>query len=251
MSLSRIDLAEFAEVIEGRGLPAGLPLFLEGAVYVPPEGNSGGSQKLQDVAFAYSLATKKKKRKDAPQTLVELRAGCRNSWMTTIHRNGVSHPAMVRILNKKVYWGRVVKVRHEILVFTTPEIERLNILIHSFATRVESSFIDAEKVALKKLKTMIPPAKFEHYVLTDMFIEQGKSGVHYVLRKNRPTVAVSNNNVLCALCLHPGGYYGGSWTGVLCPTDEVIAHLLLIRGDEHFFWKKANHIPIQETNSGV
>lgn len=83
-----------------------------------------------------------------------------------------------------------------------------------------------------------------------MFSEKGKSGVMYVIRKNRPTIAIGSR-VLCALCLHPLGYYEGTWTGSLCPTDEVIAHLLFIRGDEHTFWKKANHIPLYETNSGV
>jgi len=168
-----------------------------------------------------------------------------------IRRGGVFRPVLVCIRNKKVYWGRVVKVRHEVIEFISLETERFNILINSFSTRTQSAFASAEKVAIQKLKTMISPGKFEQYVLTDMFIEKGKSGVDYVLRKNRPTIAVGKVDVLCALCLHPAGYYAGTWTGALCPTDEVIAHLLYIRGDEHSFWKKANHIPIKETNSGV
>src|SRR3546814_10910453 len=37
---------------------------------------------------------------------------------------------------------------------------------------------------------------------------------------------------LCALCLHPIGYYENSWAGAMCPTDDVIAHLMLMRRSE-------------------
>lgn len=46
--------------------------------------------------------------------------------------------------------------------------------------------------------------------------------------------------ILACLCLHPLGYYRGSWSGAMVPTDDVIAHLLMVRGDEHDFWRKAN-----------
>ena len=50
--------------------------------------------------------------------------------------------------------------------------------------------------------------------------------------------------MLCAPCLHPIAYYDGSWAGAMCPTDDVIAHLALMRGDEHMFWRRANqHAP--------
>ena len=40
------------------------------------------------------------------------------------------------------------------------------------------------------------------------------------------------------------GYYGNTWAGVMCPTDEVIAHLLMMRGSEEKFWANANQHPI-------
>ena len=62
----------------------------------------------------------------------------------------------------------------------------------------------------------------------------------YLFRKGRPTIALRQdedvNYALCALCLHPIGYYGDTWAGVMCPTDEVIAHLLMMRGSEEKFW---------------
>ena len=51
--------------------------------------------------------------------------------------------------------------------------------------------------------------------------------------------------------MHPLGYFASSWIGAMPPTDEVVAHLLMIRGDEHYFWRKANQIPFSEPNSGV
>jgi len=56
---------------------------------------------------------------------------------------------------------------------------------------------------------------------------------------------------LCALCLHPIGYYGDTWAGVMCPTDEVIAHLLMMRGSEEKFWANANQHPIDHPAAGV
>ena len=56
---------------------------------------------------------------------------------------------------------------------------------------------------------------------------------------------------LCALCLHPIGYYGDTWAGVMCPTDEVIAHLLMMRGSEEKFWANANQHPLERPAAGV
>jgi len=51
--------------------------------------------------------------------------------------------------------------------------------------------------------------------------------------------------ILACLCAHPIGFYTGSWAGALVPTDDVMAHLLLVRGDEHEFWKQCNqHHPL-------
>ena len=56
---------------------------------------------------------------------------------------------------------------------------------------------------------------------------------------------------LCALCLHPIGYYGDTWAGVMCPTDEVIAHLLMMRGSEEKIWANSNQHPVDHPNAGV
>ena len=80
-----------------------------------------------------------------------------------------------------------------------------------------------------------------------------------MLRKGRPTIAIRIHedewswwmDILCALCMHPLGFYEGTWAGVMAPSDEVLAHLLHIRADEHYFWRKANQIPLDEIESGI
>lgn len=116
----------------------------------------------------------------------------------------------------------------------------------------------AELTAMEKLRGMIPEHLFDMYILQGQFLETSpRSGVTYVLRKNRPTVAIASGlgeeslRILSVLCLHPLGYYRGTWSGVMVPTDDVIAHLLMIRGDEHTFWKKANHHQTHQISAGL
>lgn len=109
--------------------------------------------------------------------------------------------------------------------------------------------IEQEGRAVQLLGTLLPHRQFKNYLLTGMFMEASKrSGVHYLFRRLRPTVAITTRNdrvkILCALCLHPIAYYSGSWAGAMTPTDDVVAHLMLMRGDEHMFWRRANqHAP--------
>lgn len=106
--------------------------------------------------------------------------------------------------------------------------------------------VEAEYKALSLLQTLIKPHLFDAYLLTGAFMETSKrSGVMYVFRKLKPTLALTSKkrggmSVLCGLCLHPLGYYQGTYAGCLVPTDDVIAHLLMMRGDEHKFWGMAN-----------
>jgi hypothetical protein len=116
--------------------------------------------------------------------------------------------------------------------------------------------IEAEQKALKKLSSLIPEHLFELYLLTGHFSEVSKrSHVTYLFRKGRPTIALRETDEfaypLCALCLHPIGYYGDTWAGVMCPTDEVIAHLLMMRGAEEKFWANANQHPVDRPAAGV
>ncbi len=116
--------------------------------------------------------------------------------------------------------------------------------------------IEAEQKAQKKPAGLISTNDFELYQLTGHFSETSKrSQVTYLFRKGRPTIALRDREEgsywLCALCLHPIGYYGNTWAGVMCPTDEVIAHLLMMRGSEEKYWANANQHPIDHPAAGI
>lgn len=116
--------------------------------------------------------------------------------------------------------------------------------------------IEQEHHALQLLGTMLPHHTFKNYLLTGMFLERSaRSDVTYLFRRLKPTVAISTRGaepkVLCALCLHPIAYYAQSWAGAMCPTDDVVAHLVLMRGDEHLFWKRANQHSYDRPEAGL
>lgn len=116
--------------------------------------------------------------------------------------------------------------------------------------------VEAEKKAQTKLASLISMQLFELYQLTGHFAETSKrSSVTYIFRRGRPTIAMreveDGSFPLCALCLHPIGYYGDTWAGVMCPTDEVIAHLLMMRGSEEKFWANANQHPVDRPAAGI
>ena len=116
--------------------------------------------------------------------------------------------------------------------------------------------VEAEQKAQKKLASLISEDLLELYLLTGHFPEISKrSQVTYLFRKGRPTIALRQdeevNYALSALCLHPIGYYGDTWAGVMCPTDEVIAHLLMMRGSEEKFWANANQHPLDRPAAGL
>jgi len=96
---------------------------------------------------------------------------------------------------------------------------------------------------------------FKQYLMTGTFCETSpRSGVTYMFRKLRPTIAFTVRDevkILCALCLHPIGYYQDSWAGAMCPTDDVVAHLMLMRADEHLYWKRCNQIQPHLPESGL
>lgn len=108
--------------------------------------------------------------------------------------------------------------------------------------------LDAEMQALNKLCSLVTKHAYYCYAFTGTFLETSKrSGVTYLFRRLRPTVALRQQpsltepvRFLAGLCLHPIGYYADSYAGAMVPTDDVIAHLLLMRADEKLFWRWSN-----------
>lgn len=121
--------------------------------------------------------------------------------------------------------------------------------------------IEQESAAVNTLASLVSHRQFKQYMLTGMFLEISKrSGITYLFRRLRPTVAITPNGrhlrepsleILCTLCLHPIGYYAGSYAGAMVPTDDLIAHLMLMRGDEKMFWKRANQHPAWSPEAGI
>lgn len=117
--------------------------------------------------------------------------------------------------------------------------------------------IEQEATAVNLLGTLLRHHAFKHYLMTGMFLETSKrSGVTYLFRRLRPTVAIAptkkgSMHILCTLCQHPIAYYADSWAGAMCPTDDVIAHLMLMRGDEPMFWRRSNQHPAYRPQSGL
>lgn len=120
----------------------------------------------------------------------------------------------------------------------------------------------AEMRAIESLKERIGPHRWEMYILCGAFVEKSpRSDVHYIFRKGLPTIAFtfhsgyggdySKGKVLACLCLHPFGYYLGSHVGLMVPTDEVICHLLMMRGDEHGYWKACGQWSASDSRSGI
>lgn len=126
--------------------------------------------------------------------------------------------------------------------------------VHNFGTVIETLScseawgIEQESNAVQTLGALLPHRMFKTYMLTGMFIETSKrSKISYVFRRLRPTVALSSRGaemrILACLCMHPIAYYEGTFAGGMCPTDDIIAHLMLMRGDERLFWARSNQHP--------
>jgi len=136
-----------------------------------------------------------------------------------------------------------------------PGVHHLNLDIETM-TCAEAWGWEQEARAIDLLERLIPELQMRRYMMTGMFVERSRrSGVLYIFRRLRPTVALSDRDgkvrVLACLCLHPIGYYAGSWGGAMVPTDDVVAHLMLMRGDEAAFWRRSSQHPPWRPEAGL
>lgn len=173
----------------------------------------------------------------------------------------------MKLLNRWYNYG----TNQEIVVYQTPDGKsahgkivngpgrRLSFLMDTLGiAAAEVWSVEAETEAVSKLKSMITDQAYKCYMLNGSFLETSKrSNVTYFFRKGRPTIALhakkstGTMGVLSVLCLHPQGHYGGTWAGCMTPTDDVITHLIMMRADEHLFWRKANHHRMCDVTSGI
>lgn len=135
---------------------------------------------------------------------------------------------------------------------------RLQIALNTLMPIPTAWSLEAESTAMLKLKEHVTAHAFRCYAITGSFLESSpRSNVCYMFRRCRPTIAFRQDErtgefrILTTLCLHPIGYYQNSFAGVMVPTDDVLAHLLMMRGDEAKFWSKANHHPTHLAEAGL
>lgn len=183
-----------------------------------------------------------------------------NAWFTTRYHGDIT--------------GTVHLCRHQdgrIAHFFTPDKPIRNGFIFSAFETIDAWDLDTELNAMDRLSTLLSERMFSAYVLTGQFLERSKrSNLHYLFRRLRPTMVLTPNGsastyfkpnaddytgnemrILTTLCLHPLGYYASTRCGAMVPTDDVIAHLMMMRGDEAMFWRRANHHSAMRAESGL
>lgn len=166
-------------------------------------------------------------------------AEVRNRWYS-MRRGG---EIVVWEHNGKVLWG------------LEPHINHFALDLHTLGCS-DVWGLEQESNAMQTLAALVTPRQFKHYLLTGMFLESSpRSRVTYMFRRLKPTVAMHDvkgqMRIMCALCMHPIAYYAQTWAGAMCPTDDVIAHLMLMRADEPMLWKRATQHPAWRKESGL
>lgn len=142
-----------------------------------------------------------------------------NGVREEVHDEPIQGPTQFRWINS--WWNAKFQVNITVLRdhegrarFTFSPADRLSFMIRTLDAAAAWPF-EAEQKALQKLATFIPRHLFELYCLTGHFAEVSKrSQVTYLFRKGKPTIAIRQDEEygypLCALCLHPIGYYGNT-----------------------------------------
>jgi hypothetical protein len=191
--------------------------------------------------------------------------GYRHECSATVVRDDerVVNRWLDRRRNREVYVFDTAGRYHAKVVPLSPDrsMERLTYWLSTIGGS-DAWNLEAEHKAREQLREVLTERQWRHYDLTGTFLEYSKrSRITYVFRRLRPTVAMSprgpegrdNETMRClaVLCLHPIGYYANSWAGCMVPTDDVMAHLLMMRGDEAMFWGKAIQHQPHEPEAGL
>lgn len=219
------------QIAEGLGHWSGVPMPLEDETLVV-EPTYPNAEALMRMAGG---------RKDEPEDEGEMAgAKVRNSFWSSHKRSEI---LVIEKADGRVTWGIVPGVHH---------------LKYDLRTLgcAEAWGIEQESKAVHLLGTLMSHRAFKQYLLTGMFLESSKrSGIVYLFRRLKPTLAINvggtQSRVMCALCLHPIAYYAGSWAGAMTPSDDVAAHLMLMRGDEPMFWRRSNQHPAWRPEAGL
>lgn len=212
-----------------KGQWAGIPMPLDGSQLIV-EPNFPNAEKL--AAMGAKLAD--------PAEDEYKDAKIRNRWWSMELQSDI----IIFEYNGKIDWGK------------RPGIHHLN---HSLKTLwcADVWGMEQELNAMALLESLLSPRMYRIYFMTGQFLETSKrSGVTYIFRRLKPTVAIKAGRndqmrILACLCAHPIAYYADSWAGAMTPTDDVVAHLMMMRGDEKLFWKRCNQHPPYRPEAGI
>lgn len=137
---------------------------------------------------------------------------------------------------------------------------RLELYMDSLLCQAGACDGDAELTAMVALLRRLNRNQRDSYILGSAFVETSKkSGVTYIFRKGRPTLAMRMEKVeggekrhfLAALCTHCLGWYEDTFVGCYPPSDQVLADLLAMRADEAKFWARSIQHSLQDPLSGI
>jgi len=142
-----------------------------------------------------------------------------------------------------------------------PGLDRFALLFRTDKVRMKATKPKVEREDRRELLAELSRKQRNQLTLTGSFVEVGKSGVHYLIRRDRPAVAYRTWKIrgskrealwfLATLCLHEVGYYDETFAGCKSPSAEMRAHLLYIRASEHYYWRKANQHGINDVLGGL
>ena len=167
-----------------------------------------------------------------------------------------------RVRNIGVYVARSKGRYYAVTVPVSPDrsMDRLTFWLQTLGC-ADAWDLKAEQRARDTLRAMLSDRQWMHYDLTGTFLETSpRSRITYMFRRLRPTIALTprgrdgretSMRCIAVLCMHPIGLYDRSWGGCMVPTDDVMAHLTMMRGDEAFLWRKANQHKPSSPEAGI
>jgi hypothetical protein len=86
-------------------------------------------------------------------------------------------------------WEKDGKREHTIRELPSDTKERFSILLRTIAVRQSHHRVHAEKIAHEKLLSMLSETQQNTWLLSSCFLQQGRSGVYYLVRKGLPSIA--------------------------------------------------------------
>lgn len=173
---------------------------------------------------------------------------------TVVAFNGELSTKLITVGGEEVIGKISVKVGNYPMTIDVLSAHPANLLYNTVITAdLSFNHIEAETRAHGLLKSILDSDELYNMYLLHGCIIHRSSDTIYVIRKGFPTLVfkavdvegVEHVKFVGGLCAHIEATAQGMFAGSHCQTDDVIAHLLLLRSNETAFWEQANfHLPI-------